>query len=68
MLQVDVFVKDSVYNLDKISNRIDELLMPDTITGTRGWHKLSQSEYFEDDIQAHHKAIRFMFEYTVTDS
>jgi len=65
-IQVDVWVPSSGEDLDRIAYRVDELLLPG-VTGTRAWERISSSDQYDEDLKAYHKALRYSFEYSVTD-
>lgn len=66
-LQVDVWVASSGEDLDRVAYRVDELLLPG-VTGTRAWERISSSDQYDEDLKAFHKALRYSFEYSVTDN
>ena len=78
-LQVDVWVSsaDEAFpctgeDADTIANRIDAVLLDSTsaVTGTTegSWRKISSSQQYEPEERIWHNAIRYSFQYTITDS
>ena len=53
---------------DTIANRVDVVLLMTQITGTRAWEKVSSNPFFEDDTGLFHVALRYSFEYSLTES
>lgn len=67
VLQVDIFHSTTAAACDAIADAVDVALLSVTVTGTRGWRRVSRSEQFEEDTGFHHVALRFQFAYTITD-
>ena len=68
VVQVDVWSKKSVLETLNIANRCDTILVTDSVGGTYGWQKISDSDIFEDDTRLYHKAMRYSFGYVIDDS
>ena len=75
-IQIDVWVSDQHEGMpctgedaDIIANRIDSTILNPTsqITGTYGWSKTTESQQHEDETGIWHNALRYTFQYTLTD-
>ena len=67
-LQVDCWTKKSMQEAYQIADLIDILCVGDNISGTLAWQKVSDSDQFEADVHVYHKALRYSFQYVITDS
>jgi hypothetical protein len=79
LIQVDIWVsaQDETKpctgeDTDEIETRIDAILL-DAVTETSGtlqgsWQKTTASQQFEDDVRIWHNAIRYGFQYSLTDT
>jgi hypothetical protein len=68
IIQCDIWSKKSRQETYEIADQIDVNLMSWSVTGTRCWSKVSDSDMYEEDTKIYHKAIRFEFEYVITDT
>lgn len=68
LIQIDVWSKKSRLETYNIADRIDKLLIADSVSGTHGWNKVSDSDMFEPDINVYHKPLRYSFAYVIDDS
>lgn len=77
VLQVDIWVSgddesspNSGEDADLIAERVDELLLDASspVTGTQQWARTSSSQQFEDDVRVWHNALRYSFQYSITDA
>ena len=68
LIQIDVWSKKSRLETYNIADRIDKLLVADTVSGTHGWNKVSDSDMFEPDVNVYHKPLRYSFAYVVSDA
>ena len=68
LIQIDVWSKKSRLETYNITDRIDKLLVADSVSGTRSWIKVSDGDMFEPDINVFHKPLRYSFAYTIDDS
>lgn len=68
VIQIDVWSKLSYLEVITIANRIDELLVSNTVSDTWGWEKISDSDQFETENRIYHKSIRYEFLYKITDT
>ena len=68
ILAVDIWSNTTKILTYQVADRIDALLVADTVPGTRSWQKVSDSDLFEDDTQVFHKALNFQFKYTLNDA
>ena len=67
-LQCDIWSKSSRQQTYEIADILEALLMGENVTNTRCWTKTSDSDQYEADTEIYHKALRFTFDYTITDS
>ena len=75
-VQVDVWVSAAGESfpytgehIDQIAERVDELLVGATpVSGTRAWQKVGSSQQYEDDTSIWHNALRYTFQYSITDT
>ena len=67
LTQIDVWSKKSRQETYNIADRVDKLLVADTVSGTYGWNKVSDADLFENDTRVYHKPLRYSFAYTLTD-
>jgi len=67
-LQIDCWSKKSRLETYNIADRIDKLLVADSVTGTYGWIKVSDGDMFEQDTRIYHKPVRYSFAYVLDDS
>lgn len=78
-VQIDIWVSSendgfpcTGEDTDLIAERIDALLLDATseVSGTRAgtWVKATSSQQYEDDTALWHNALRYSFEYVITDS
>lgn len=67
-IQCDIFDNRTAALADAIADAVDVALLSANVTGTRGWRRVSRSEQFEEETRLHHIALRFSFEYSITDS
>lgn len=65
VVQIDCWSKKSRLETVKLANKIDELLVADSVANTRSWEKISDPDLFERDTRIWHKALRYSFSYTV---
>lgn len=68
LIQIDVWSKKSREETYNIADRIDKLLVADSVNGTRSWIKVSDIDMFEPDMRVYHKPLRYSFAYTLDDS
>lgn len=68
ILQADIWSKSSRYQTYKIADALDALLMPDAVANTRCWLKIGDGDQYEIDTGVYHKAMRYSFDYTITDT
>lgn len=68
LLQIDCWSKKSRLETYNIADRIDKLLIANSVSGTRSWIKISDGDMFESDTNVYHKPLRYSFEYTIDDS
>lgn len=68
IIQIDVWSKDSRLDTYNIADIIDEIAVSDSISSTRCWLKVSDSDMYEEDTQIYHKPLRYSFEYTIDDA
>jgi glucose-6-phosphate dehydrogenase assembly protein OpcA len=67
--QVDVWVKTTGEDADRIADRIDEILNGDAPPSyTYGWVKQSQTPLYEDDTRTFHVSLRYGYKYKLNDS
>jgi hypothetical protein len=78
-IQVDIWVSSGDESFpctgedtDLIAERIDELFLDATseVTGTKAgtWEKMGSSQQHESDERIWHNALRYSFEYSITDT
>lgn len=67
-IQIDCWTKKSLQEAYQIADLVDILCVGDNISGTRCWQKVSDSDQFEEDVHVFHKALRYSYEYTITDT
>lgn len=67
LLQCDVWSKESREETYNIADAVDELLVQNSVSDTRSWIKISDSDMFEQDTRIYHKPLRYSFAYTLTD-
>lgn len=68
IVQIDCWTKKSFQEAYQIADLIDILCVGDNIVGTLAWQKVSDSDQFEADVHVFHKALRYSFQYVITDS
>lgn len=68
LVQVDIWSKKSRQETYNVADRIDKLLVADTVSGTYGWNKVSDGDLFESEFNIFHKPLRYSFAYTLDDS
>jgi hypothetical protein len=77
ILQVDIWVSgddesspNSGEDADLIAERVDELLLDASspLTGTGQWARTTSSQQFEEDTRIWHNALRYTFQYSITDN
>lgn len=68
IVQIDCWTKKSFQEAYLIADLVDILCIGDNITGTFAWQKVSDSDQFEADVHVFHKALRYSFQYVITDS
>lgn len=77
VLQVDIWVRENREefpstgeDLETIANRVDAVLLDAAapVSGTRLWRKISGSQQFEADTKIWHAALRYAFQYRLTDT
>lgn len=66
--QVDVASTKTMQETFEIADLIDILCVGDNIAGTLAWQKVSDSDQFEEDVHVFHKALRYSFQYVITDA
>lgn len=67
-IQCDIWSKKSRQQTYEIADALDENFMAWSVSSTRCWSKISDSDMYEDDTRINHKAMRYSFEYVVTDT
>lgn len=68
IIQIDCWSKKSRIQTYNLADQIDELLVADSVSGTRSWIKISDGDMFEPENRVYHKPLRYSFEYTLIDS
>ena len=68
VVQIDVWSKESRLEAVNIANRIDTILVTDSVTDTFGWQKVGDGDMFESDTRIYHKALRYSFWYEIDDN
>lgn len=68
VIQIDIWSKLSFLEVITVANRVDELLIPNTVSDTWGWEKISDSDQFEEENRIYHKSVRYEFSYKITDT
>jgi len=68
ILQIDCWSKKSEQETYEIADLLDIHLIGDNVSGTRSWEKVTDSDQFEKDVHIFHKALRYSYEYTITDA
>lgn len=68
ILQCDIWSKSSRYQTYQIADVVDEILVSDSVSGTRSWTKIIDGDMYESDTKIYHKPLRYSFEYTITDT
>ena len=68
MLQCDIWSKKSREETYDITDRLDKLLVANTVSGTQSWIKVSDGDMFEEDTRIYHKPVRYSFAYVIDDS
>lgn len=68
LFQVDVWSKKSRLETYNIADRLDKLLVADSVSGTHGWIKVSDTDMFEPDTNVYHKPLRYSFAYVINDT
>lgn len=68
IIQCDIWSKKSREETYNIADRLDKLLVADTVSGTQSWIKISDGDMFEQDTRIYHKPIRYSFAYVLDDS
>lgn len=66
--QIDVASTETKQETFEIADLVDILCVGDNITGTMAWQKVSDSDQFEADVHVFHKALRYSFQYSITDA
>lgn len=68
-VRIDVWSKKSRLETVKLTDRIDELLIPNGVADTWGWERISSGrDMFEQDTRIYHKPLVYRFTYKITDS
>ena len=67
-LQIDCWSKKSRLETYNLADRIDKLLVANSVSGTLSWIKISDGDMFEQDTRIYHKPIRYSFAYVLDDS
>lgn len=68
-VQIDCWSKKSRLETVKLMDRIDVLLVADSIADTWGWERIGGgNDMFEPDTQIYHIPLHYLFHYKVTDS
>ena len=69
VIQIDCWTKKSMQEAYQIADLVDIVCVSDGIGNTTlGWQKVSDSDQFEEDVHVYHKALRYSFQYAITDS
>lgn len=77
VLQADIWVNGNAEEsprtgeaLELIANRVDEVLLDaeNPVSGTRMWRRITSSQQFEEDTKFWHAALRYSFQYRLTDT
>jgi len=68
-VRIDVWSKKSRLETVKLADRVDELLVADSVADTWGWNRISSGrDIFEPDTRVYHKSLVYRFAYKITDS
>jgi len=67
-LQIDCWSKKSRLETYNLADRIDKLLVANSVSGTLSWIKISDSDLFESDLNIFHKPLRYSFAYLISDA
>ena len=67
-IQIDCWTKKSFQEAYQIADLVDIRCVGDNISGTLAWEKVSDSDQFEEDVHVWHKALRYSFQYAITDA
>lgn len=67
ILQCDVWSKKSRLATYNVADRLDELLVPDSISDTRSWIRISGDDMYESDTKIYHIPLRYEFVFTIED-
>ena len=68
-LQIDCWTKKSMQEAYQIADLVDIVCVSDSIGNTTlAWTKVSDSDQFEEDVHVYHKALRYSFQYAITDA
>lgn len=67
MIQVNAWVRTDPGDLAAIMNRVEEILIPDTVDNTGHWEKISETAPWDPNSKTHHGSQRFGFRYYLTD-
>lgn len=68
MIQCDIWSRKSREETYDIADRLDKLLVANTVSGTQSWIKVSDGDMFEQDTRIYHKPVRYSFAYVLDDS
>lgn len=68
MIQCDIWSKKSREETYDIADRLDKLLVANSVSGTQSWIKVSDGDMFEEDTRIYHKPVRYSFAYVIDDS
>jgi len=67
-VRIDVWSKKSRLETVKLADRIDELLVANSVAGTWGWERVSSGhDMFDQDKRVYHKPLIYSFAYKITD-
>jgi len=68
-VRIDLWSKKSRLETVKLADRVDELLVADSVADTWGWNRISSGrDIFEPDTRVYHKSLVYRFAYKITDS
>ena len=68
MIQCDIWSRKSREETYDIADRLDKLLVANTVSGTYSWIKISDADIFEQDTRIYHKPLRYSFAYLISDA
>ena len=67
-LQCDLWSKSTKRETYLLAAITDRIFLSWAVPETRSWKKMSDNDLYEKDTKIYHKATRFEFAYTITDS